>query len=295
MSAPAPERGRAASPGIPAHLIARLVREALDEDLGPGDVTTDAVVSSEARARATISARQEMVVSGADVAVAVFRAASPAATVLSSAAEGETLPRGGMVLEIAGEARALLRAERTAMNFLAHLSGVATFTRSCVDAAGGGRTPVTDTRKTTPTLRLLEKRAVVSGGGSNHRFGLWDAVLIKDNHIEMAGDVARAVSLARDAVAGRMPVQTEVRSLAELDQALESGADAVLLDNFSPDTIEEAVRRASGKIILEVSGGVSRDDLPRLARLGVDRISMGSITHSAPSVDLTMRIEPWKS
>lgn len=285
-------------PVAPPHLVAGIARAALMEDLGPGDVTTDATVPAALAARGTVTTREPMVASGIGVALAVFRLVDPELRVIRAAEEGAALGAGEALLEIQGRARALLKAERTALNFLAHLGGVATLTRRCVDvvAGGGGRTvAVADTRKTTPGLRLLEKAAVAAGGGRNHRMGLWDAVLIKDNHADLAGGVGKAVAAAREASGESLEVEAEVRSLRELAEAMEAGADAVLLDNFQPGDLEEAIRMAGGKVLVEVSGGVRPEDLPAIASLGVDRISMGLLTHSAPAVNLTMRISPWES
>lgn len=280
---------------IPPHLIAGLVREALAEDIGPGDVTTDSCVPGDLRAEATIEARQDLAVAGIAPAIECFRQMDPALSLLHAASDGDALSRGGRLLVVAGRARALLAAERTALNFLAHLSGVATLTRRCVEAVGAHHAAVADTRKTTPTLRLLEKEAVRAGGGASHRAGLWDAVLIKDNHIDLAGGVRAAVERVRDATRGEIPIETEVRSLEELDEALAAGADAVLLDNFTPDDMRSAVERVRGRALVEISGGVRLETIPGIAALGVDRISIGALTHSAPAADLTMRMEPWTS
>ncbi len=279
---------------VPPHLISSLVREALAEDIGPGDVTTEAIVPEDLLARGSIEARMPLVLSGLALALESFRQLDSAVSVLASAVDGDLLEGGEAVLVLKGRARALLTAERTALNFLARLSGVATWTRRCVEASRPHRAAVSDTRKTTPTLRLLEKEAVLCGGGSNHRLGLWDAVLVKDNHSDLAGGVGPAVTRAREALRGRLHVEAEVRTLEELEEALRAGADAVLLDNFSVDDLGEAVRRARGRALIEVSGGVTPKTLPAIAALGVDRISIGALTHSAPAADLTMRIEPWK-
>jgi nicotinate-nucleotide pyrophosphorylase (carboxylating) len=278
---------------IPPHLLQRLVREALDEDLGPGDLTTDSLIPPDVMGRATIEARQDLVVAGIEAARASFRIMDPECTILRSTRDGKVLRAGETLLELTAHARALLSAERTALNFLAHLSGVATSTKQFVEAAGRGEVAITDTRKTTPGLRLLEKAAVTAGGGDNHRFGLWDAVLIKDNHVDLSGGIQKAVSLARHSLPPGVPVETEVRNLGELDEALEAGADAVLLDNFPTPRLREAVSRAHGRALIEVSGRVSLESLAEIAALGVARISIGSLTHSAPAADLTMRIEPW--
>ncbi|HXI01633.1 MAG TPA: carboxylating nicotinate-nucleotide diphosphorylase, partial [Candidatus Saccharimonadales bacterium] len=263
---------------IPPHLIAGLVREALDEDIGPGDITTDSCVPDGLRSRATIEARQDLAVAGIAAAIECFRQLDPGLRVLHAASDGDALSRGGRLLVVTGMARALLSAERTALNFLAHLSGVATLTRRCVEAVGSHHAVVADTRKTTPALRLLEKQAVLAGGGTNHRAGLWDAVLIKDNHIDLAGGVRAAVERVREATRGEIPIETEVRSLGELDEALAARADAVLLDNFAPDDMKSAVERARGRALVEVSGGVRLETIPGIAALGVDRISIGALT-----------------
>lgn len=278
---------------VPPHLVSGLVREALAEDIGPRDVTTEAIVPEGLLARASVVARTAIVVSGIPLAVECFRQVDPGVAILESARDGDGIEAGGTLMVVGGRARSLLTAERTALNFLARLSGVATWTRRCVDATRPHAAAVSDTRKTTPTLRPIEKEAVRCGGGSNHRMGLWDAVLIKDNHSDLAGGVGPAIARAREALASGTPVQAEVRTLEELDEALASGAEAVLLDNFTLEQLREAVGRARGRAFIEVSGGVTEANLPDIAALGVDRISIGALTHSAPAADLTMRIVPW--
>jgi nicotinate-nucleotide pyrophosphorylase (carboxylating) len=278
---------------VPRHLLRRLAAEALLEDLGPGDATTTAVIPAGLRARGEILARRPLVASGVDVAAACFLILDPEAEIVFAAREGDAVAAGGRLLEVKGRARALLSAERAALNFLGRLGGIATLTRRYVEAAGTGRAAIFDTRKTTPGMRALEKRAVAAGGGANHRSGLWDAVLIKDNHVDLAGGIGRAVARAREGTGGRLPVEVEVRSLAELREALEAGADAVLLDNFTPRALAEAVSAARGRALVEVSGGVGLDSVREIAALGVDRISVGALTHSAPAADLTMRITTW--
>lgn len=276
---------------IPPHLIARVVAEALMEDLGPGDMTTDSIVPAELPALAEIVTREPIVVSGADLAVAAFRRLDPGCRVELAAEEGSRIPGGGVVLHVAGRARALLSAERTALNFLGRLCGIATHTRRFVEACGGRPIAIADTRKTTPTLRLLEKRAVAAGGGANHRMGLYDAFLIKDNHVDVAGGIGNAVARARGGSPPGTPVEVEVRSLPELDEALRCGVEAVLIDNMSGEQLREAVNRARGRALVEVSGGVRLEAVPVIASLGVERISVGALTHSAPAADLTMRIK----
>jgi nicotinate-nucleotide pyrophosphorylase (carboxylating) len=275
---------------LPPNLLARLVTEALQEDLGPGDVTTGAIVPAGTRARGEILTRGPIVVAGLDAAAATFRQLDPECRVLLASADGQRIEPGGHLLSVEGSARALLSGERTALNFLGRLSGIATLTRAFVQAAAGSGTVITDTRKTTPGLRALEKHAVASGGGTNHRLGLWDALLIKDNHVDLAGGVGRAVALARQAAPGTAAIEVEVRNLAELDEALSAGASMVLLDNFGEADLRAAAAKARGRCLVEVSGGVRLEQVKAIAALGVSRISVGALTHSAPTADLTMRI-----
>jgi len=274
---------------VPRHLLVRAVIEALQEDLGPGDVTTIAVAEADGRARAEILSRGQVVVAGIEPASMAFRLLDPDSRILHAARDGERIEPGGSLMRIAGRAAALLSAERTALNFLSRLSGIATLTRKFVDAAAPHATAIFDTRKTAPGLRLLDKSAVVAGGGTNHRAGLWDAILIKDNHVDLAGGVGRAISLARAKWPGAA-VEVEVRSLAELDEALDAAAETVLLDNFGPPEIAAAVSRVRGRALVEVSGGVGLETVGEIAAMGVDRISVGALTHSAPAADLSMRM-----
>ena len=269
-----------------------LVAAALAEDLGVGDVTTDATVPADARARARIVQKQPGVVFGLDVVAETFRQTG-AAGLDKLIVEGtwtEQVPR--QVALLAGPARALLAGERVALNLLGHLSGVATLTARFVEAAraGGGRAVVLDTRKTTPLLRRLEKAAVRAGGGQNHRMGLDDAILIKENHIALAGGLADAVARARDAHPG-LPVEVECRNPAEVDAALAAGAARLLLDNMDLDGLRSAVAardRAGSAAKLEASGGVSLDNIGAISATGVDFVSVGALTHSAPALDLSM-------
>ena len=267
-----------------------LVRRALDEDLGAGDVTTDAIVLPTQRARGLFMAKSDCVLAGLDVAFETFRQLEAGVEVTARKQDGERCQNGEEIAEIIGLARTLLIAERTALNFLQRLSGIATQARLFVEAADG-RITVLDTRKTTPTLRALEKYAVLAGGATNHRLGLFDAVLIKDNHVRLAGGVKAAVSQAR-ARQPHMPVEVEAQSLAQVDEALCAGADIVLADNLSIDEVRETVRRAAGRAKVEISGGVTLDRLAELAATGADFVSAGALTHSAPSVDISFEIEP---
>lgn len=267
-----------------------IVSQALAEDLGSGDVTTRGVIGDEQRARGVLLAKSPCVIAGLDVASEAFRQLDPAVTVSVSHRDGSRCEPGTVVAEYRGRAAALLTAERTALNFLQRLSGTATLTRQFVDAAAG-RIIVLDTRKTTPLLRVLEKYAVRAGGGVNHRSGLDTGVLIKDNHVRLGGGVAQTVARMRKA-RPQMPTEVEAQTLEEVDDALHVGADIVLLDNLSTPEIIEAVRRCRGRAKTEISGGVTLSRLPELAATGADYVSVGALTHSAPSADLSFEIEP---
>jgi nicotinate-nucleotide pyrophosphorylase (carboxylating) len=270
-----------------------LIDRALAEDVGDGDVTTAATVAAGARARATVTQKAAGVISGLDVAEGVFLRLDPDARVHRAGAEGEWREAGALVMEVEGSARALLTAERTALNFLGRLSGVATATARVVRALGdaGGGATILDTRKTTPGLRRLEKQAVVHGGGVNHRAGLYDAILIKENHAAAAGGVGEAVRRAR-AARPDLPLAVEVRDAAEIDEALAAGAPRLLLDNMTPGEVRAAVARVAGRAELEASGGVGLDTVLVYATIpGLDYVSMGALTHSAPALDVSQALE----
>jgi nicotinate-nucleotide pyrophosphorylase (carboxylating) len=267
----------------------QIVRRALAEDLGWGDVTTEATVGADVRGYGTIVVKMPCVLAGLDVAAEVFRQLDPAVHITLRNRDGDRCEAGAVAAEVRGAAALMLTAERTALNFLQRLSGIATLTRRFVDAAGGGIT-VLDTRKTTPTLRALEKYAVRAGGGSNHRSGLDDGILIKDNHVRLAGGVAEAVRRMK-AARQEMAVEVEAQSLADVEAAIDAGADVILLDNLPLEQIHQAVARIAGRAKIEISGGVSLDRLPELARTGADYVSVGALTHSAPAVDLSFEIE----
>jgi nicotinate-nucleotide pyrophosphorylase (carboxylating) len=269
-----------------------LIDRALAEDVGSGDLTTEATVDPGARARATIVQKAPGVVYGLAVASGVFRRLDPEAQI-TPGPEGEWREAGAQVLTVEGSARALLTGERTALNFLGRLSGVATSTARVVRAVreAGGSAGILDTRKTTPGLRALEKAAVAAGGGVNHRFGLWDAVLIKENHIAAAGGIAEAVRRAQGA-AGSRRLEVEVRNPAEIDAALAAGAPALLLDNMTPEEVRAAVEQVTGRATLEVSGAITPETVLVYATIkGVDYVSMGALTHSAPVLDLSLSLE----
>jgi nicotinate-nucleotide pyrophosphorylase (carboxylating) len=267
-----------------------VVRRALAEDLGWGDVTTEGVVDREQRGRGIILSKCSCVMAGLDIACEAFRQLDPGVSITVYHKDSERCEPGVVVAEVVGEAAALLTAERTALNFLQHLSGIATLTRRFVEVAAG-RITILDTRKTTPLLRVLEKYAVRAGGGVNHRLSLDDGILIKDNHIRLAGSVRNAVTSMRTATR-EMPTEVEAQSLAQVDEALEAGADIVLLDNLSIADILEAVRRCRGRAKTEISGGVTFERLPELAATGADYVSIGALTHSAPAADLSFELEP---
>jgi nicotinate-nucleotide pyrophosphorylase (carboxylating) len=275
--------------------LSDLVARALTEDLGSGDVTAEAVVDQAIEARAEIVQKQPGVLFGLEVAAEVFRQAG-AGELEPKESEGEWRDRvPATVAAIAGPARALLAAERTALNFLCHLSGVATLTARFVVAVDGTGVEILDTRKTTPGLRALEKAAVAAGGGTNHRMGLDDAILIKDNHEALAGGVGEAVRRAREGRPG-MEVEIESGDLDQVREAVAAGADRILLDNMGPEELREAVRVAraagdEGSPKLEASGGVTLENVAKIAATGVDFISVGALTHSAPALDLSMKIE----
>ncbi len=266
-----------------------LVDRALDEDLGSGDVTSEATVPPGARAVATIRQKAPGVIYGLDVAELTFRTVEPDVRVSRLTQEGEWREQGP-VLTVSGSARGLLAAERTALNFLGRLSGVATLTARCVRAVAGTGATILDTRKTTPGLRHLEKAAVRAGGGRNHRIGLFDAVLIKENHAAMAGGVGEAVRRARAHAPG-LPLEVECETLGEVDEALAAGAPRILLDNMTPEELRRAVRHIDGRAETEASGGFQLDVLREVAETGIDFISIGALTHSAPALDLSLLLE----
>ena len=266
-----------------------LIGRALAEDVGTGDVTTQATVPAGARARAWITQKAPGVVYGQEIAERTFRALDPAVRVERTGPEGEWRD-GGPVLEITGNAGAILTAERTALNFLQRLSGVATLTASFVSAVSGTGARILDTRKTTPGLRTLEKQAVRAGGGTNHRVGLFDAVLIKENHAAMAGGVGPAVEQARAHAPGVL-LEVECSTLAEIDEALAAGAPRLLLDNMTLVQLRAAVDHVAGRAELEASGGFTLATIREVASTGVDFISVGALTHSAPALDLSLLLE----
>jgi nicotinate-nucleotide pyrophosphorylase (carboxylating) len=268
-----------------------LIKQALAEDIGKGDATSKLTVPRDVEARARIDQKEPGVIAGLEVAEAVFREVDKTLRFMALTSEG-TWSEGGPVCAIEGEARSILAGERVALNFLGRLSGVATLTARYVEAIDGTGTRILDTRKTTPLLRELEKKAVLTGGGYNHRFGLDDAVLIKENHSKMAGGVGKATAIAIEKAPKNMMIVVECASLQEVDEALNAGATHLLADNMHDDDLRETVARANGKATVEASGGVNLDTVRRIAETGVDYISVGALTHSAKALDLSLLLTP---
>src|SRR5215208_694829 len=264
-----------------------LIKQALAEDIGNGDATSKLTVPKDAQARARIDQKEAGVVAGLEVAEAVFREVDRSLRFMALASEGQWTD-GGPVCGIEGDARSILAAERVALNFLGRLSGVATLTARYVEAIDGTGARILDTRKTTPLLRELEKKAVLTGGGFNHRFGLDDAILIKENHSKMAGGVGRAASMAIEKAPKNMMIVVEAASISEIEEALAAGATHLLADNMTDDDLRETVARSAGRATVEASGGVNLDTVRRIAETGVDFISVGALTHSARALDLSL-------
>jgi nicotinate-nucleotide pyrophosphorylase (carboxylating) len=282
-------RGPAALP--PAHTWLPLVARALEEDVGPGDISSALVIPAEQRGVAVIEARAEILVCGLEVARAVFATLDPDLGFERCAAEGERVAAGTPIARLRGAMRPLLAGERSALNFLMRLCGVATHTRRFVDAVAGTAASILDTRKTLPGWRSLDKYATAVGGALNHRSGLYDGILLKDNHVALAGGVVQAVKAARAGRADHLRLQIEVESLADALAAVEAGADSLLLDNMSLAAIREVADRLRERVLLEVSGGVRLENVRQIAETGVQRISIGALTHSAPAADVALEIE----
>ena len=266
-----------------------LIRLALEEDIGPGDVTTDALINKDRVATGVIFAKEPIIVAGLEVAQEVFTTLDPSMRFETGFQDGDRVESGDEILTASGKLRALLAGERTALNFLQRLSGIATLTRQYVDQVAGSNVRLTDTRKTTPGWRRLEKYAVKIGGGHNHRFGLYDAVLIKDNHIAACGGITEAVAKVRKS-RPRLQIEVEVSDLDQVKEAIENRVDIIMLDNMETNDIRQAVRLVDHRALIEVSGGVGLERLAEIADIGVDIISIGALTHSARAVDISMKI-----
>ncbi len=271
--------------------VTRIVREALREDIGRGDLTSLLTVDPSTRARGEFIAKAEGVMAGGYVAAECFRQADETASFEALVADGQSFSHRDVLARVEGTARGLLGAERVSLNFVQRLCGIATLTRRFVEAVEGTGVKIVDTRKTTPGLRALEKAAVVAGGGSNHRFALYDGILIKDNHIRLAGGVSEAISRAGAGAPVTSKIEVETATLDEVREALDAGADIIMLDNMDLDTMREAVGMIGGQALVEASGGMTTETVPAVAEVGVDLISVGRLTHSAPAIDMSLELE----
>jgi len=277
---------------LPGHVLEPIIRNALAEDIGPGDLTTSSILSGEERGEARALAKSDLILAGIDVFTAAFRLLDPEVTFRECREDGTAVRPGQTVAVVAGSLSALLMAERTALNFLQRMSGIATMTRRFVDAVRGTGARILDTRKTVPGLRILDKYAVRAGGGTNHRFALYDGVLVKENHVTAAGGIGSAVARVRGRAPHTVRVEVEVRNLEELREALEAGADMIMLDNMDAEAMREAVRQVGRRVPLEASGNVSLENVRTIAETGVDYISVGSLTHSVRAADVSLLISP---
>ncbi|MDB5397061.1 MAG: nadC [Rhodospirillales bacterium] len=273
---------------LPQYLVREAVERALAEDIGRGDITTDALIDADVTASARLMAREAGIVAGLDLAEAAFRSVDSAVVFKRSFDDGQIVEAGNVIARISGSARALLSAERVALNFITHLSGIATLTGLYVAAITGSKARIVDTRKTLPGLRVFEKYAVRMGGGANHRFALDDAAMIKDNHIAAAGGIGQAITQVRAAIGHMVKICCEVDRIDQIEEALAAGVDVLLLDNMSPATLAQAVRLIAGRTIAEASGKVSLDTVAAIAASGVNVISVGKLTHSAPALDIAL-------
>lgn len=276
---------------LDAGQLAVTVRTWLDEDVGRGDVTTLATIPPGTMGRARIESRQPAVIAGVEVAEACFAELAGEVKWVAERRDGDLVEAGDVIARLEGPLASILTGERTALNILQRLSGIATLTSRFVEAIAGTSSTIVDTRKTTPGLRVLEKYAVAVGGGRNHRLGLDDGILIKDNHIAAAGGIEVAVRRAKEHSSHGLKIEVEVGDLDGLDVAIEAGADIVMLDNMGPDLVAEAVRRAEGRVVLEASGGINLDNVRSFAETGVELISIGALTHSAPAIDIALEVE----
>jgi nicotinate-nucleotide pyrophosphorylase (carboxylating) len=272
--------------------LEKIIRRALEEDLGAGDLTTDAIVEPETKGKAALESHEEIILAGLSVFSKVFQYLSPEWEFEYFFKDGMRVPSGRRICTITGPLATILKAERTALNFIQRMCGIATLTRRYVDQVGDLTVKILDTRKTAPGLRLLDKYAVRMGGGFNHRMGLFDGILIKDNHIAAAGSIAKAVSLARKKVPHTIKIEVEIEDPSGIKEAMQAGADAILLDNMTPDAIRKCVQLTGGKVMLEASGGITLDNINAIAQTGVDLISVGALTHSARAVDLSLAVLP---
>jgi nicotinate-nucleotide pyrophosphorylase (carboxylating) len=270
--------------------IDKIIDSALEEDLGPGDITTEALVDLSVKGEARLIAKEEIILAGIEVFSRVFSRLDPEIVVETKYRDGEAVSNGEDIGIVKGSMRGILSGERTALNFLQRLSGIATLTRKYVERTDSSKVRVIDTRKTTPGLRILEKYAVRRGGGFNHRFGLFDGILIKDNHIAVAGSIAKALARIKGRVPHTLRIEVEVEDIRGVEEAIGSGADAILLDNMSLKEMREAVSIAGGRVLVEASGGITLESIEEVSKTGIDLISVGAITHSARSVDISLEV-----
>jgi len=270
--------------------IDKIIDSALEEDLGPGDMTTSALIDPSMKGEARLLAKEEIILAGIEVFSRVFSRLDPEIIVECRYHDGDAVPNGDDICIVKGSMRGILSGERTALNFLQHLSGIATFTRRHVERTDSSRVRVIDTRKTTPGLRILEKYAVRMGGGFNHRFGLFDGILIKDNHIAAAGSLSKALTKIKGMVPHTLRIEVEVEDMKGVEEAIGAGADAILLDNMSLEEMREAVSIAGGRVLLEASGGITLESIEEVSKTGIDLISVGAITHSARSMNISLEV-----
>jgi len=275
--------------------VSRLIKQALVEDIGPGDITSEAIIPAGEKAKAVVSAKEKGVIAGLEIAKKVFRQIDSRIIFSPKVKDGAKVEKGKSIAVLSGPARGILTGERVALNFLQHLSGIATLTRKFVSrvAGRGSRVKILDTRKTVPGMRVLEKYAVAAGGGCNHRFGLYDAILIKDNHIKLAGGIKKAVMAVKGskALKAKRAIEVETKTISEVKEAIKAGADRILLDNMNIKTLRQAVRLCKkAKIKTEASGGVNLENVRAIAKTGVDFISVGALTHSAKALDISLKI-----
>ncbi len=270
--------------------IDKIIDSALEEDLGPGDITTSAIIDSSLKGKARLLAKEEIILAGIEVFSRVFSRLDPEIVVECTYHDGDVVPNGYDIGIIRGSMRGMLSGERTALNFLQHLSGIATLTKRYVEKIDPSKVRVIDTRKTTPRLRILEKYAVRMGGGFNHRFGLFDGILIKDNHIAAAGSISKALAKIKANVPHTLKIEVEVEDIKGVEEAIGAGADAILLDNMTVKEMKEAVSIARGRVLLEASGGITLESIGEISKTGISLISIGAITHSARSVDISLEV-----
>jgi len=270
--------------------IDKIIDSALEEDLGPGDITTSAIIDSSLKGKARLLAKEEIILAGIEVFSRVFSRLDPEIVFECTYHDGDVIPKGVDIGTVTGSMRGMLSGERTALNFLQHLSGIATLTKRYVEKIDPSKVRVIDTRKTTPRLRILEKYAVRMGGGFNHRFGLFDGILIKDNHIAVAGSISKALAKIKANVPHTLKIEVEVEDIKGVEEAIGAGADAILLDNMSVKEMKEAVSIARGRVLLEASGGITLESIGEISKTGISLISIGAITHSARSVDISLEV-----